>query len=107
MSYYIYDLEVFRFDWIAVFKNVDKDDFHVIHNNTHELKKFIIEHRQDVLIGFNNKNYDDWILQSMLMGGDNETIKNHNDFIIGGSNGWEFPFIQFQKKKIQIGGFER
>lgn len=101
MTYYIYDLEVFRFDWIAVFKSVDGEDYHVIHNNTHELKKFIIEHRQDVLIGFNNKNYDDWILQSMLMGGDNETIKNHNDWIIGGNNGWEFPFIQFQKKKFK------
>lgn len=100
MSYYIYDLEVFRFDWIAVFKNVDEEIYHVIHNNNHELKKFIIEHRQDVLMGFNNKNYDDWILQTMLNGGDNETIKNHNDWIIGGSNGWEFPFIQFQKKKF-------
>lgn len=101
MTYYIYDLEVFRFDWIAVFRQIDTDDFHVIHNNTHELKKFIIEHRQDVLIGFNNKNYDDWILQTMVNGGDNETIKNHNDWIIGGNNGWEFPFIQFQKKKFK------
>lgn len=101
MGYYIYDLEVFRYDWIAVFKNVDGHGYYCIHNNPHELKKFIIEHRQDVLIGFNNKNYDDWILQTMLMGGDNETIKAHNDWIIAGNNGWEFPFIQFQKKKFK------
>lgn len=101
MTYYIYDLEVFRFDWIAVFKQVDGEDYHVIHNNNHELKKFIIEHRQDVLMGFNNKNYDDWILQTMLNGGDNETIKAHNDWIIGKNNGWEFPFIQFQKKRFK------
>lgn len=101
MSYYIYDLEVFKFDWIAVFKQVDGEDFHVIHNNNHDLKKFIIEHRQDVLMGFNNKNYDDWILQTMLLGGDNETVKAHNDWIIGKNNGWEFPFIQFQKKRFK------
>ena len=101
MDYFIYDLEVFRFDWIAVFKKVGEDEHHVIHNNPHELKKFIVEHRQDVLVGFNNKNYDDWILQTMLMGGDNETIKSHNDWIIGGNNGWEFPFIQFQRKKFK------
>lgn len=101
MTYYIYDLEVFRFDWIAVFKQVDGEDYHVIHNNNHELKKFIIEHRQDVLMGFNNKNYDDWILQTMLLGGDNETVKAHNDWIINKNNGWEFPFIQFQKKRFK------
>lgn len=36
----------------------------------------------------------------MLQGGSNTEVKRHNDFIIGGGNGWEFPFIQFQKKQF-------
>lgn len=37
----------------------------------------------------------------MINGGDNERVKSHNDFIIGGGNGWEYPFVQFQKKPFK------
>ena len=37
----------------------------------------------------------------MINGADPERVKDHNDFIIGGSNGWEYPFIQFQKKPFK------
>jgi hypothetical protein len=33
----------------------------------------------------------------MILGGSNIEVKRHNDFIIGGGNAWEFPFVQFQK----------
>ena len=98
---YIYDIEVFKKDWIVVFKNPDDESenegFYVIHNNNAQLKEFVL--RNNIMLGgFNNKHYDDWIIQSMLNGGTNEIIKKHNDFIINGGNGWEYPFIQFQKK---------
>ena len=33
----------------------------------------------------------------MILGGSNVEVKRHNDFIIGGGNAWEFPFVQFKK----------
>lgn len=33
----------------------------------------------------------------MIQGGTNIEVKRHNDFIIGGGNAWEFPFIQFKR----------
>lgn len=99
MNIYIYDIEVLSNDWIVVFRRVDSDHHTVIHNDNYRLKEWFRSHPDDVFGGFNNKHYDDWIVQSMLNGADNETVKAHNDFIIAqGRNGWEFPFIQFQRK---------
>lgn len=99
MNIYIYDIEVFSQDWIVVFRRADGSHHTVIHNNNYQLKEWFRAHPDDVFGGFNNKHYDDWIIQSMLNGADNETVKAHNDFIIvQGRNGWEFPFIQFQRK---------
>lgn len=98
MNLYIYDIEVFRDDWITVFKRPEKDATHiVIHNDNYRLREFLSQ--PDIVIGgFNNKWYDDWVVLTMLLGGDNTEVKKHNDFIISGRNGWEFPFIQYQKR---------
>ena len=99
MNIYIYDIEVLSHDWIAVFRRVDSSHHTVIHNDNYRLKEWFRAHSDDVFGGFNNKHYDDWIIQSMLNGADNEVVKAHNDFIIEqNQNGWEFPFIQYQKK---------
>jgi hypothetical protein len=37
----------------------------------------------------------------MCLGGSNVEVKRHNDYIIAGGNGWEFPFIQYQKKPFK------
>ena len=101
MRIYIYDIEVYKCDWIAVFRNPEAENNHiVIHNNNFQLREFLAQ--PDIVIGgFNNKHYDDWILLTMNNGGDNERVKAHNDFIIAGGNGWEYPFIQFQKKPFK------
>ena len=100
MRIYIYDIEVFAYDWIVVFRNPEAENNHiVIHNNNHQLREFLAQ--DNVIGGFNNKHYDDWILLTMINGGDNERVKDHNDFIIGGGNGWEYPFISFQKKPFK------
>ena len=101
MNLYIYDIEVFSDDWIVVFRNPEAENNHiVIHNDAYHLKAFL--DRPDIVIGgFNNKHYDDWVVLTMILGGSNIEVKRHNDFIIDGGNGWEFPFIQFQKKPFQ------
>ena len=97
MITYIYDIEVFSDDWIVVFKRPEDDSNHiVIHNDNDRLREFLSQ--PDIVIGgFNNKHYDNWIVLTMIQGGSNIEVKRHNDFIIGGGNAWEFPFIQFKK----------
>ena len=102
MNRWIYDIEVFSHDWLVVFRRVDDDHHIIIHNNNYQLKEFFMAHSDDVFGGFNNRHYDDWIIQTMLSGGDNATVKAHNDFIIEqGGNGWEFPFIRGQRKQFR------
>lgn len=101
MRLYIYDIEVFSDDWIVVFRNPEAENNHiVIHNDNARLRAFLDQ--DDIVIGgFNNKHYDDWVVMTMLKGGSNIEVKRHNDFIIGGGNAWEFPFIQFQKRPFK------
>lgn len=100
MNIYIYDIEVFKNDWIVVFRNPERKQHIVIHNNNYQLKEFL-NHPGTIIGGFNTKGYDDWILLTMLNGGSNLEVKKHNDFIINGGNGWEFPFIQYQRKPFK------
>ena len=97
MITYIYDIEVFSDDWIVVFKRPEENsNYIVIHNDNPRLKEFLSQ--PDIIIGgFNNKHYDNWIVLTMIQGGSNVEVKRHNDFIIGGGNAWEFPFVQFKK----------
>lgn len=101
MITYIYDIEVFAYDWIVVFRNPEAENNHiVIHNDNYHLRAFLDQ--PDIVIGgFNNKHYDDWVVLTMLLGGSNVEVKRHNDFIIEGGDPWAFPFIQFKKKPFQ------
>ena len=66
MNVYIYDLEVFKDDWIAVFRRPEDGSSHiVIHNDVHHLREFLNSDPDMILGGFNVKHYDDWILLTM------------------------------------------
>lgn len=97
MEMYIYDIEIYACDWIVIFKHVNGTQHTVIHNDVAHLREFL-KQPNIVIGGFNNKHYDDWVMMTILSGATNSLIKQHNDFIIGGGNGWEFKAIQFQKK---------
>lgn len=97
MTTYIYDIEVFSDDWIVVFRRPEEGSNHiVIHNDNARLREFLSQ-PEIIIGGFNNKHYDNWVLLTMVQGGSNIEVKRHNDFIIGGGNAWEFPFIQFKR----------
>ena len=98
MKIYIYDIQDFAHDWFVVFSDLEEKEIVVFHNDNVGLKRFMLNHGL-IFGGFNNKHYDDWVTQSMLTGADPEIVKAHNDFIIQQHcNGWEFPFVQFQRK---------
>lgn len=102
MRRWIYDIEVFKKDWIVVFKEVGSDRYSVFHNDNEILHDFIDARDEDILFGFNNKHYDDYVLKAMYHGADPDTVKDLNDWIIvKGGQGWEHPFLQYKKKVFQ------
>ena len=98
MTIYIYDIEVYAYDWVVIFRNPEGENNHVvIHNNNYHLRAFLDQ--ADIVVGgFNNKGYDNWVVLTMLLGGSNIEVKRHNDWIITEhKDPWAFPFIQYQK----------
>lgn len=101
MNIYIYDIEVFSDDWIVVARKPEKGSpYTVIHNDNYHLREFL-SNIPDIIGGFNNKHYDDYVMMVMLNGGSNVEVKRCNDFIINGGKPWEFPFLQYQKKPFK------
>lgn len=102
MNVYIYDIEVYAYDWIVVARSPDDGAVHtVIHNNNYRLREWL-SNVPDIIGGFNNKHYDDYIILTMILGGSNTDVKRHNDFIINEHrNPWEFPFVQYKKRPFK------
>jgi len=92
---YVFDIEVFKFDWLVVFKNISTGEYTVIHNDNAAVKEFVTEDK--IFAGFNNKHYDNHILKAILCGADNALVKEINDFIISGRQGFEHWFIKENK----------
>lgn len=90
----IYDVEVFAFDWIVVFKDVESGVHTVIHNDSEALRECIFE--DGIYVGFNSKHYDQFIIKAAVCDFSPQEIKTLNDFLIGGGRGWEYaPLKEF------------
>ena len=87
-----YDVEVFKYDWTVTFKSLRTGEYTFIHNNNYQVKEFM-RNPSIILCGWNSKMYDDYILSAMIEGADNYTLKQINDWIIGGNLPWEHPFL--------------
>ena len=61
-----FDFEVFKFNWLVVFKNLSSQEYTIIHNNRFELEEFYNKNKDNLFIGYNNKHYDDLILKGIL-----------------------------------------
>ncbi len=94
---YIYDLEVFQYDWVVVFKNLATKEKIVFHNDNDSVNEFITSEK--TFGGYNNKNYDNYILKAICCGADNALVKELNDWIIiQERNAWEHPYIKSIKR---------
>ena len=84
-----YDFEVTAHDWLLVLKDYRNRKRIVFHNSiANDIQNFIDSHNP-ILLGYNNNGYDKYILKAILNGYTPEEIKDVNDYIIGGNNGWE------------------
>ena len=64
----IYDVEIFKKDNLYVFKDYFTKEVFVINNDLESLRKFYLEYRDSLFIGYNNISYDNNIFRSQLQG---------------------------------------
>lgn len=92
MRLIVYDCEVFKHDWLVVFKDHESGQYTVIHNDNEALKECISE--DCIYVGFNSKHYDQFIIKAIWLGCNPQEVKALNDFIIGGGQGWEHVLMK-------------
>ena len=63
-----FDYETFPFDWCVTFIDVMRNKETVIVNDRKGLLKFYQNYKKDILVGYNNRNYDNNIQKGILLG---------------------------------------
>ena len=91
MRWYTYDTETFAHDFIVVFKEKETGKYAIFHNDNIGVKDFISE--DAIYCGFNTKHYDQFIIKAICAGFSPEEVKQVNDWIINGGQGWECPLL--------------
>ena len=91
MRWFTYDTEVFAHDWIAVFKDKKTGERAVFHNDNEGVRQFLAD--DGIKCGFNTKGYDQYIIKAICAGLSPEEVKVVNDWIIGGGQGWQCPYL--------------
>ena len=89
---WFFDFEVYAHDWLLVLVRY-KDDKEIIFHNSllNDVQDFLDEYRP-ILLGHNAKYYDQYILKAVLSGFNEEEIKEVNDYIINGGQGFELQY---------------
>lgn len=84
----VIDFECFAYDWLCVVFDLVNKREHVIINDKEKLEALYTAHKDDIWIGYNIRNYDQFIFKAILCGFDPKDV---NDFIIVKKrNGYQF-----------------
>ena len=92
MSLIVYDCEVFAYDYLVTLKDKETGRKTRIWNDNEAVKACISE--DNLYIGFNSKHYDQCIIKAICCGFTPQEVKQVNDFIIGGGQGWDHPMLR-------------
>ena len=92
MRWYTYDVEVYAHDFFVGFKDKANGERYRFHNDNIGVRDFIDEHC--ICCGFNNKNYDQYIIKAICAGFSPEEVKTLNDWCISGNQGWQYPLLR-------------
>lgn len=71
---FIFDFEVFMYDWLVVFKNVHTKEYKIIINDRNQLNEFYEQNKNQIFFGYNNKAFDNIIYEGILSGADPYTV---------------------------------
>lgn len=86
-----YDFEVFAYDWLVVIKNPTEKTTIRISNNRDELMEYYEKHKGEIWIGYNSKQYDQYILKSIILGLNPKHV--NDDIIINGLKGFQISSL--------------
>jgi hypothetical protein len=96
-----YDFEVFKHLWMVVIIDYDTRKGKVIINDAEMLRTYYEAFKDDIWIGYNSRNYDQFILKGILLGYDPYYI--NNKIIVEGLKGHN---IVKQSYKISFNNFD-
>lgn len=96
-----YDFEVFKFDWLVVLIEPNKQTETVIVNDRKELIEFYEANKEEIWVGFNSRRYDQYILKGILLGIDPKEI--NDKIIVEGIDGWR---ISVGFRKIPLNNYD-
>lgn len=74
-----YDFEVYKKLWTLTCIDIVRKEKTVFVNDRDKLEKFYNEHKDEIFIGYNSRDYDQWIMKAILCG---FNPKEMNDWII-------------------------
>lgn len=98
-----YDFEVYKNLWcVTIINPSERVDVQIV-NDKERLEQYYEEHKNEIWIGYNSRNYDQYILKAILCGFDPKEV---NDFIIlQGKKGWQYSKLlrQFPLNDFDIG----
>ena len=92
-----YDFEVFKYDWLVVFIDPYAEEYTEIVNDRELLENFYKQHKNNIFVGYNTKNYDQYILKGILCDFDPYQISNY--IITKKRPGWQYSELL---RKIRI-----
>lgn len=87
-----FDFEVTKYDWLLVLIKYSDKTKVTFHNNCADDIFTFIEKNNPILIGHNARYYDQYILKGIESGFSVEEVKNVNDYIINGGQGFELQY---------------
>lgn len=91
-----YDFEVWKRFWCVTIINPVTGEETVIENDAAQLINHYKAHKHEIYVGFNNRQYDDWIFKGIIKGFDPWDI---NEWIIKKQRkGWEFSSLLLKVK---------
>ncbi len=98
-----YDFEVFKYDWLVVLINPINREEKVIVNDKKQLENYYELHKKDIWVGYNSRNYDQFILKGILCDFNPYEINKH--IIIDKKNGYQFSKLlnKFPLNNFDIG----
>ena len=96
---FTYDCEAFAYDFLVTIKDRETGYKTRIWNDNEAVRACIED--ENVFIGFNSKHYDQFIIKAICCGFSPQEVKEVNDYIIGGGQGWECPMLRDQFFRFQ------
>ena len=96
-----YDFEVFMGDWMVVIINPVQKIKRIIVNDSVALKAYYKAHKKEIWCGYNSRNYDTFILKSILCGLNPKEVSDM--IIVHGMSGWQ---ISDEFKEIPLYDFD-